>query len=48
MLLANQIAEFFKQIYLKKDKVNPPDILYVDRDSGQAILDLKIFGKVWS
>ena len=33
MLSTNQIAEFLKQIYLKKDWVNQRDILYVVRDS---------------
>ena len=34
MLSANQIAEFLKQLYLKKHKVNQLDILYLDRVQG--------------
>ena len=46
MLLANKIAEFLKQLCLKKDEVNQHDIFYVDRDSGKVNCDLKNFGKV--
>ena len=31
MFLANQFVEFLKQLYLKKDEVNRPDILHFDR-----------------
>ena len=50
----NQSAEFFKklylfkELYLKKNEVNQPDILYVDRDSGKFNCDFKEFGKVGS
>lgn len=35
MLLANQIAKFLKQLYVKKDEVSQP-VLYGDRDSGKV------------
>ena len=39
--LANKIAEFLKQLCLKKDEVNQHDILYIDRDSEKVNCDLK-------
>ena len=41
IFLANQIAEFLKKIFLKKHKVNLPDILYPGRDSGKVNCDFK-------
>ena len=46
MFLANPIAIFVKQLYLKKDEVNQLEVLYNERDSGKVNLDLKKFGKV--
>ena len=45
VLLANQIVEFFKKLYLKKNEINQPDIFYIDRDLGKVNCDLKMFGK---
>ena len=45
VLLANQIVEFFKKLYLKKNEINQPDIFYIDRDLGKVNFDLKMFGK---
>ena len=36
ILSANQITEFPKQPCLKKDEINQPEILYLDRDSGKV------------
>ena len=45
MLLANEIAEFLKQLYLKKMGFNQPDIiLHVDGDYSRNInCDLNFF-----
>ena len=48
ILLANQIVEFLKQLYLEKDKANQRDILYVDGDSRKINVDLRNFSKVGS
>ena len=48
IFLANQIAEFLKQIYIKIDEVNQLDILYIDRDSGKVNRGLNNFGEVGS
>ena len=46
ILPANLTADFSKQLYLKKDQVNQPEILYFDWDSGKVYRDLKNVGKV--
>ena len=46
MLSANQISEFSKQPYLKKDGLNQPEILSVNRNSGKVNGDLKMFDKL--
>ena len=48
ILSSNQIAEFLKQLFLKKDEVNQTDMftLHVNIDSGKVNCDLKVFGKV--
>ena len=48
IFLANQIAEFLKQIYIKIDEVNQLDILYIDKDSGKVNRDLNNFCEVGS
>lgn len=39
------MAEFSKQLYLKKDGVNQPDIFQVDWDSRKVNGNLKNFAK---
>ena len=46
MLLANLIAEFLKQLYLKNDEIKQPIILHVGRDSRKLDGGLKTFGKL--
>lgn len=46
MLLANLIAEFLKQLYLKNDEIKQPIILHVGRDSRKLNGSLKTFGKL--
>ena len=45
---ASQLAEFLKQLDIKIDEVKKPDILYVDRDTGNINCDSNNFGKVGS
>ena len=45
MFSVNKMAEFSKQLYLKKNELNQPDIFQVDWDSRKINGDLKNFAK---
>lgn len=36
MLLATELAEFFKQLYLRKDEINQPEILHGNGYTGKV------------